>query len=465
MNSSVLLGSLVLGQDNLWKGENIIKDLCLYSDDCDPSSEIVEVNLKLEAVVETEYCRLFNLEHTRWKVAEANPEVDLQEFFGNVFHEGFNPSGSTKKSLLVEMLNEKRTDTSPFNRPVALVIYGEKTNDSSTADIYAHPMLHDLDHFPIYQMAKFDDNCSLEEEADALVEIFDLNDEYEYLDGIPSSADLLPPPNKIKEIDLFEMAHERTIEHKRDLISEAKLASKMAKERLLLKRQNSLLQQQQFHSLFYPDLAPPSAKAKSEHKNAVVDNKSSASSSNNKNSLKLLPTKQKSEQKAAQKASRSPYSRTASPSAKTHYTKAASTSAAPLLIPPLSTVSTSAVPTSAAPLLIAPLPVGPPPQAATNTHSPSATSQKKNTTVDQETYEERKKIVRRAIRDEMVKNGKTVTEENEQFFQHVYSSFRYNYLRILKSANHVDLDWLKLVIKMHVDFFLQMESIVNNICA
>ncbi|KAI7901389.1 uncharacterized protein BX663DRAFT_514301 [Cokeromyces recurvatus] len=285
-------------------------------------------------------------------------------------------------------------------------------------------MLHDFDHFTAYEMARFDDYPNRDKEEDALFDILGPDNCIRIPKYMASSAEILPPYNKIKDIDLFESIGEGSVGQKRDLISEAKNASKRRKT---MSRQNST--RLQFPSLFPTEPSQMTTTDSKINPSQVTDE--------SHRSIKSLPSKQRSSSKVHPSSSQDscPTSLLSSKYIPPHEAKHPSPSSA-----------TVAEVSSIEPLL----------------SSVNEPEEKNNCLpITREIYNERKNLIIKMIKEEMIKQGKVIIKENEPFFQQVYVSMRYNYMKVMNADKDMDLKWLQIVIKMHIDFFLQMEKIVD----
>lgn len=242
MTDCVLSGTLSLGQDLSWQGENVLTDFCLYTDESTESSAIVDVDFKLEAITDLTAIKLFMFQRHRWKAGIIESiHSGFHGFLKGLFDQGTNISGTTKKALIISVVNSQQQQTIPSLKIGSkLIIYGEKMD--SKLYTFVHPVYDTQDFLSIYEPSTYqpqDTNHAVVRPI--LDEIFGglehaKDDEEEEL---LSSAQILPPHNIIRELELIERINQNNGD--RDLIGEFKNA---AEERIKLIKEKKRQQQQ-----------------------------------------------------------------------------------------------------------------------------------------------------------------------------------------------------------------------------
>ncbi|GAN04874.1 hypothetical protein MAM1_0075c04340 [Mucor ambiguus] len=197
----IYTGSLLLGQDNIWNGQESITGLCLYTDDSSEKSQICDVSFQLKAITHLTAIKLYTFRSERYKVTPLNEKSRLGEFLAEVFNEEFNLSGTTRSALIVHMRDPQNEQEKAHQ--VNLVLYGEKAEADPSISVYAHPIYDDNNYLPAYEITDIPDDIKQTDMA-VLCEIFGTDHEFKS-EEIMSSLDIVGPTNRYTEEEMMTL--------------------------------------------------------------------------------------------------------------------------------------------------------------------------------------------------------------------------------------------------------------------
>ncbi|KAL0144654.1 hypothetical protein V8B55DRAFT_1346461 [Mucor lusitanicus] len=238
----IYTGSLLLGQDNAWNGQDSITGLCLYTDDSSEKSQICDASFQLKAITHLTAIKLYTLRSERYRVAPLNDKSKLGDFLAEVFNEEFNLSGTTRSALIIHMSDPQNEQEKAYQ--VNLVLYGEKAEADPSISVYAHPMYDDNSYLPAYEITDIPDDIKQTDMA-VLCEIFGTDHEFKS-EEMMSSMDIVGPTNRHTEEEMMALLASQPSQQdtSSDIIKSAMTARKETHKRrynIPEKRSNRLL--------------------------------------------------------------------------------------------------------------------------------------------------------------------------------------------------------------------------------